>query len=136
MTSPHPRPRVIEAAFWCWMAAAVLLFLFGILTSAVYIPLAYRGAGALLAGAGAGLGYLAIRTRRGDKRFRRATMVLTIVLAVLVGLFAVLTLGPVWALIVALLVPAAICATRQAADDWFDAVDESLGDESLGDAGG
>jgi hypothetical protein len=55
---------------------------------------------------------------------------LTVALVVLVSLFMIFafySVGLIWPLAVVLLVCAAICATRQAADDWFDAVDESLG---------
>ena len=123
MTAPHPRPRVIEAAFWSWMAAAVLLVLGGLLIAASTAPIFYRGAGALFGVAGFALGYLAGRTRRGDRRFRRATVALTLVLAVLMALFAIITMGFIWLVTIVFLITAAALAVRPAANDWFDAAE-------------
>ena len=128
MTSLHPRPGVLEAAFWCWVAAAVLLVVFGIVVTATdYIPVLFRCGGAVLAVGGAALGYLAVRTRQGDRRFRRATLLLTVGMAVLAALYAIVMMGLVWPLVVLILAAAALCATRQAAQDWFDAADQPPG---------
>jgi hypothetical protein len=122
MTAPHPRPRVVEAAFWTWLAAAVLLVLGGLLiaTSSAHIPAFFRGAGALFAVTGFALGFLAGRTRQGDKRFRRAAVAMTWALAVLVTLFALMTMGFIWLVIIVLLIAAAAMALRPAASQWFD----------------
>jgi peptidoglycan/LPS O-acetylase OafA/YrhL len=129
MTAPHPRPRVVEAAFWTWLAAAVLLVLGGLLVAAssAHIPVFIRGAGALFAVAGFATGYLAGRTRQGDKRFRRATVALTLALTVLVTLFALSTLGFLWVLIIVLLITAAVLVMRPAATEWFDANEQAPG---------
>jgi hypothetical protein len=129
MTAPHPRPRVVDAAFWAWLAAAVLLVLSGLLiaTSSASIPGFFRGAGALFALAGFAMGFLAGRTRQGDKRFRRATVAMTLTLTVLVTLFALTTMGFIWLVIIVLLITAAALATRPAATDWFNAVEQPGG---------
>ena len=49
----------------------------------------YRGAGGLAAIGGAGMAFLAGRTRNGDPRFRRAAVALSLGIVVLVALFAV-----------------------------------------------
>ncbi|MBV8928686.1 MAG: hypothetical protein JO152_06150 [Mycobacteriaceae bacterium] len=130
MTASQPRPRVVDAAFWSWLAAAALLVVFGLLIALMAstpVPVFYRGAGGLFAVAGFAIGYLAGRTRRGDRRFRRATVSLTLVLAVLLTLFAVKTLGYIWLVIIVLLMTAAALAMRPAASEWFDAVDPPPG---------
>jgi hypothetical protein len=125
MTAPHPRPRVVEAAFWTWLAAAVLLVLGGLLiaTSSAHIPAFFRGAGALFAIAGFALGFLAGRTRQGDKRFRRAAVAMTWALAILVTLFALMTMGFIWLVIIVLLITATALALRPTATQWFDTVE-------------
>src|SRR5215211_448104 len=103
MTAPHRRPRIVDAAFWTWLAAAVLLVLGGLLiatSTSSQIPGFFRGTGALFAMAGFATGYLAGRTRQGDKRFRRATVALTLALILLVTLFALSTMGLIWLLII------------------------------------
>ena len=59
MTAPHQRPRVVTAAFWCWVVASVLLVMFGLLLafSQDNLPVLFRGAGALFALSGLGLGF-------------------------------------------------------------------------------
>ena len=51
MTAPHQRPRVVTAAFWCWVVASVLLVMFGLLLafSEDNLPVLFHGAGALFA---------------------------------------------------------------------------------------
>ncbi len=60
MTEPTPsspaRPRAVTVAFWCWVVAAVLLMVGGMLTATAEVPPAYRnlvvGFGAITAVAG------------------------------------------------------------------------------------
>jgi hypothetical protein len=89
----------------------------------------FRGVGALCIVLGIAIGFLAGRTRRGDKRFRRGTLALsvaTVVLllagAILVGFIslpAILSLIP--------LLVAIVAATRDSASAWFDAVEAGRG---------
>jgi uncharacterized membrane protein len=143
MTSAHPRPGIVDAAFWCWMVAAGVLILGGLLavvtTSDTFRETApgvsdaqirsiltlYRGSGAICVAMGLAIGYPAWRTRRGDKRFRRATIALSVATVVLLVVFAVL-LGylPYLAPLSAVgLIVAPVLATRHKASAWFDAVD-------------
>jgi uncharacterized membrane protein len=143
MTSAHPRPGLVDAAFWCWMAAAGVLILGGLLavitTSDNFreatpgvseeqirsILILYRGSGAICVALGLAFGYTAWRTRRGDKRFRRATIALSVATVVLLVVFAIL-LGylPYLAPLSAIgLIVAPVLATRHKASAWFDAVD-------------
>jgi hypothetical protein len=91
MTAPQPRPRVVTAAFWCWVVAAVLLIVGGLITASVSaLPVVYRGGGVVTVLAGVGMAFLAGRTRSGDTRYRRAGIALSLVIVVLVAIVAVL----------------------------------------------
>jgi len=54
------------------------------------LPMVYRGGGIITALAGAGMAYLAGRSRSGDTRYRRAAIALSLVIVVLVAIAAVL----------------------------------------------
>jgi hypothetical protein len=123
MTSANPRPRSVQVAFWSWVAAAVVLVLFGMWLLASTAPIFTRGVGVILAVAGLAVGYLAARTANGDKRFRRAAVALSLALAVLLALLAILNLRPLWLIPMVLLLAGAHAATRTSVDPWFDAVD-------------
>lgn len=143
MTSAEPRPRSVQVAFWAWLVAAILLVLAGLMLLSVRPESAHgqfqasvsedqmqtlvwfaRGVGALYIASGLAVGYLAGRTRRGHKRFRRAAVTLSYAIVLLVAAFALLFQiypVPVLLAMIALLV-AAVAATRDSADAWFDAV--------------
>jgi hypothetical protein len=121
MTSANPRPRIVEVAFWCWVVAAVLLALFGLLIATATAPLFFRCAGGLFSLAGLAFAYLAGRARRGDSRFRWAAVALALTLVLLLVLFDILLRGLVWVLIVILLLIGTFAATRDSATEWFDA---------------
>ena len=146
MTSANPRPRIVEVAFWCWMAAAVLLILAGVLemTMVKYSDLRhaypasvpdsdvksffdnYRTVAIVCAVLGMAIGYFAGRTRRGNKRFRRGTIALSVAGVVLLLAAKVLLLSAVTPLAVLAVIPllvALVAVTRDAASAWFDAVD-------------
>lgn len=145
MTAAHPRPRIVNAAFWSWLAAAVLLILGGLLAlttrfdtvrhaanpgvtdEQIHSFLAfYRAAGAICILLGAAIGYLAGRTRSGDKRFRRAAIALSLAGAVVIAVGAftqVVTLPSLLAMIA--LIAGAGLLTRPSAAAWFDAVEEA-----------
>jgi peptidoglycan/LPS O-acetylase OafA/YrhL len=91
MTAPQPRPRVVTAAFWCWVVAATLLIVGGLIAASVSaLPMVYRGGGVLTALAGAGMAFLAGRTRNGDTRYRRAAIALSLAIVVFVAIAGVL----------------------------------------------
>jgi peptidoglycan/LPS O-acetylase OafA/YrhL len=92
MTAPQSRPRVVTAAFWCWVVASFLLILGGLIAASLNLPVAFRGAGIILALAGGGLAFLTGRTRSGDTRFRRAAIALALTLILLVALAALFRL--------------------------------------------
>lgn len=121
MTATQPRPRVVAIAFWCWLAASILLILGGLLLafSQAPVPVFFRGAGVLWVVVGALLSYLAGRARSGDTRFRRAAVALSIALAVLLALFSVMTSGLVWLFVLILVLVAAVLVLRPAAQQWY-----------------
>ena len=92
MTAPQSRPRVVTAAFWCWVAASFLLLLGGLIAASLNVPVVFRGAGVIFALAGAALAFLAGRSRGGDTRFRRAALALALAIVVLVALAALFRL--------------------------------------------
>ena len=127
MTAPHPRPRVVTAAFWCWVVASALYIVGGLMAASVNIPVVYRGFAALTALAGAGMAYVAGRARTGDDRFRRAAIALSltmVVLTSLLGASAVLLGGVVATLTLVAVFPltaGTVLITRPAAVGWFQA---------------
>jgi len=120
MTAPQ-RPRVVTAAFWCWVVASVLLVMFGLLLafSEDNLPPFFRGAGALFVVSGLGLGYLSGRARLGHARYRRAAVALALAVVVLLSLFALISRGPVWLLVMILTMVGAVLMMRPPAQDWF-----------------
>jgi hypothetical protein len=106
MTAPQSRPRVVTAAFWCWVVASILLTVGGLIAASVSaLPMVYRGGGVITVLAGAGMAFLAGRSRSGDLRFRRAAVALSLAIVLLVaiasvfGVVHVLTLLAVFPLI-------------------------------------
>ena len=91
MTAPQSRPRVVTAAFWCWVVASILLIVGGVIAASVAaLPMVYRGGGVVTVLSGAGMAFLAGRTRSGDTRYRRAAVALSLVIVVLVAIVSVL----------------------------------------------
>ena len=116
MTAPQPRPRVATAAFWCWLVASILLIAGGLLAAAYGLPAVFRGTGVLTALAGAGLAFLAGRSRDGDPRFRRAAITLALTVILLVALLAVFGVVHVLTLVAVFpLIAGTILITRPAA---------------------
>lgn len=110
MNAPTPpsRPRVVDLAFWSFVVAAVIMIVGGLMASTATYDVAraaipqtmsddqvrnyltiyrYTGIGAVVA-AGA-LAFLAGRARRGDARFRLATLGLAFATFVVIGLLAI-----------------------------------------------
>ncbi|OBK70807.1 hypothetical protein [Mycobacterium sp. 1274761.0] len=120
MSAPSPRPRTVNAAFWCWAAASLLLIVGGLITASIGLPALFRGAGVLTALAGAGIAFLAGRSRVGDPRFRRAALALSMAIIVLVALLSVLGVIHILTLIAVLPLIAAIALiTRPSAADFY-----------------
>jgi hypothetical protein len=123
--SPTDRPSLVNAAFWCWVAAALLLIAGGLIAATVAIqgfPLVIRIGGAVTVLIGAVIAFLAGRTRRGDVRFRRALIALSLALVVVVGLgtaFGLLVVHFLTLLALIPLIAATACVTRPAAAAWF-----------------
>jgi nucleoside permease NupC len=116
MTAPQSRPRAVTAAFWCWVVAAILLIVGGLLTASVALPVVFRGGGVVTALAGAGMAFLAGRSRDGDTRFRRAAVALALTIVVLVALLAILCVVHVLTLVGVLpLIAGTVLITRPAA---------------------
>jgi hypothetical protein len=91
MTAPQSRPRAVTAAFWCWVAASILLIVGGLIAASVgVLPVVYRGGGVITALAGIGMAFLAGRTRGEDTRYRRAGIALSLTIVVLVAIVSVL----------------------------------------------
>jgi peptidoglycan/LPS O-acetylase OafA/YrhL len=126
MSATQPRPRVVTIAFWCWLAAAILLMMGGLLAlfSQAPVPVFFRGAGVLWIVSGAVLSFLAGRSRSGDTRFRRAAVALSIALAVLLALFSVMTSGLLWLGILVLVMVAAVLVMRPSAQEWYQPEDK------------
>jgi hypothetical protein len=122
MSAPLSRPHVVDAAFWCWLVAAILLVTLGLLLALnqANLPAFLRGAGALLAATGLALGYLAGRSRAGHARFRRAAVGLALALVVVLALFILTGGGGVlWVLPMILTMVGAVLIMRPSAQEWF-----------------
>jgi hypothetical protein len=122
MTVPQPRPRVVTAAFWCWVVSAVALVGLGLLLalSRSNVPVFFRGAGALFVVGGLALGYLAGRANAGHRALRRAAVGLALALVVLLALFCLMTQGALWLIPMILTMVGAVLMLRPTAQEWFD----------------
>lgn len=150
MTAAQPRPRIVDVAFWAWLTGAVLLIIGGLLSATTTFGTVrgrapakvtddqihtflsyYRGVGVLCVLLGLAIGYLAGQARRGDKRFRRAAVTLSLVVVVSLLACAVLRVPshPMALLGALALIVAAGLATRAPASAWFDAVEQPGGDD-------
>jgi hypothetical protein len=118
MTAPPSRPRVVTAAFWCWVVASVLLIVGGLIVASASLPPLSRGSGVITGLAGGGMAFLAGKSRTGDARYRRAAIALSLAIVVLMplvvmfGVMHLLTL-----LAVLLLIAGAVLMTRPGASN-------------------
>lgn len=120
MSAPLQRPQLVNAAFWCWVIASLMLIAGGLIVASVSLPAIFRGAGIITALAGAGMAFLARRTRAGDARFRRAAIALSLVVVVLVAVVA--AFGVVHILVLLSVIPLLVgtgMITRPAAASFF-----------------
>jgi hypothetical protein len=125
--APSNRPRIVDAAFWCWLAAAVLTAALGLLMATQNAPLFFRLAGVLLVVVGVAQGYLAGRARKRQLRFASAGVGLAMssvaFLAVLL-LFGSSLLGIAFvAAIMILMITGSVLIQRGSAQEWFEAVE-------------
>jgi hypothetical protein len=121
MTAPQQRPRAVTAAFWCWMAASVLLILGGLIVASAGLPPLSRGGGVITGLAGAGMAFLAGRSRTGDTRFRRAAVALSLAIVVLMPLVVMFGVVHVLTLLgVLLLIAGTVLITRPVVASWFE----------------
>lgn len=124
MTNSDPRPRVVTAAFWLWVVSAVLLMAYGMFVVTVELAgntTLLRISGFILIVAGAALGYVGGRGGRGDPRFMRAAVALSMALVVFLSvLLAIQLLGFLVGIIVVCLIVASGLVTRSAdAAAWY-----------------
>ncbi|MBU8819239.1 hypothetical protein [Mycolicibacterium goodii] len=92
-SEPARAKSLVETiGFTFWLVAAVLLMVGGMIAASVSLPgldtPVFRGVGVLIAVAGAGMAFLAGRSRSGDPRFRRAAIALSVAIVVIVALTA------------------------------------------------
>lgn len=118
MTAPQSRPGVVVAGFWCWVVAAVLLIVGGLITAtaSVDLPLVYRGASVLTILAGGALAFLAGKMRTGDDRYRRAAV--SLALATVLVVFWLVAFGVLFVFTLVAVVPlvaGVVLMTRPAA---------------------
>ena len=127
---PSSRPRIVDAAFWCWLGAAALTALLGLLMatqSAASTALFFRLAGGLLVVVGLVHGYLAGRARKRQLKFASAGVGLAMssvaFLAVLL-LFGSSIVGILFvAAIMILMITGSVLIQRRSAQDWFEAAE-------------
>jgi hypothetical protein len=126
MTAPEQRPRAVTAAFWCWVVASVLLILGGLIVASASLPPLSRGGGVITGLAGAGMAFLAGRSRTGDTRFRRAAVALSLTIVVLTPLVVMFGVAHVFTLLgVLLLIAGTVLITRPGASSTSDQGDEA-----------
>ncbi|ORB28927.1 hypothetical protein [Mycolicibacterium parafortuitum] len=148
MTAPTPpeRPRVVDLSFWCFMVGAVIMIVGGLMALTATYEVAraaipdtvsdedvrnyltiYRGTGIGSVLAAGALAFLAGRARRGDARFRLATLALAFATLVVLGLLA-LGIGVAQPLILLGLLPVvigALLAVQPSARQWYQREDDA-----------
>ena len=128
------RPRVVSAAYWLWLASAVLLIV--VCMIALTLPAdqirasfsseaqgnsfltVFRGLGVISGVVGLAVGLMSSHVRGGDPRFRRALVTLSGIAALLL-IFAALVFPFVPLVITIGLVLAAVLVYRPSAREWF-----------------
>ncbi|OFJ52715.1 hypothetical protein [Mycolicibacterium grossiae] len=124
----HPagpdRPRVVDFAFGCWLAGAVLVAALGLLTLTQGGHPTIVGLGVLLVAVGLAQGYLAGRTRRRHVRFANAAVGLALAAVVFLALVLLLFGGGIIdvvliAVTMACLIAGCVLIRRTAAQQWL-----------------
>lgn len=137
----HTRPKTVSVAYWLWLAASVILVLFGLLAltssgdairdrlidggtdpgnvDSFLMLLRGTGIGSVIVGIAFGL--LAGPVRAGDARFRRALVALSGVFALLQIGFVLVGLSPgILLLVPILIVGAGVLVYRASSAAWFE----------------
>lgn len=145
MTPAQPRPRIVDVAFWFWVVSAAALFLNGLagvtqrydavraaakpaLTDADVRNLVtyFRAWGVLCIVLAVGIAFLAGRTRRGDKRYRRALIALSLVSVLgAIAMASSGSVGPLLLIAALSLIVANVLIIRPTAQEWFDGADDA-----------
>jgi hypothetical protein len=123
--TPTTRPRAVNVAFGCWVAADVLTAALGMLLISLGAQVFFYAAGGLLVAVGLAHGFLAGRARSGDKRFERAGVALAlatvVLLAVLLLVGAVQLVGVlIVATIMILMITGSAMMQGKVSQAWFD----------------
>jgi hypothetical protein len=122
--TPTTRPRAVNVAFGCWVAADVLTAALGLLLITSPAPTFIRAAGGLIIAVGLAHGFLAGRARRGYKRFAYAGVGLSLAaiafLAVLLLFGASLVAILIVATIMILMITGSAMMQGKLAQAWFD----------------
>ncbi|PYE20090.1 hypothetical protein DFR67_102228 [Williamsia limnetica] len=121
---PAVPPKLVTRAYWLWMAAGVLLAVYGL--AIIIVSLVASGAGFVVFGVffaaiGAGLIVLARKAFPGDPRWRSALAVFTLMLVAL-GVLASLLVAQVAAaplLFSLFALVGSMMAYRPSAEPWF-----------------
>ncbi|WP_319450889.1 MULTISPECIES: hypothetical protein [unclassified Mycobacterium] len=120
--SPTDRPRSVNAAFLCWVVAAVLTAALGMFVISLAHVLYVQVGAAILVIVGLAQGYLAGRMRNGRLRFAYAGVGLALA-SVLYLAVLILTVGvgviPA-AVIMILLIAGAVLVRREEALTWLE----------------
>ena len=143
-----PRPKAVDVAFWLLVGAAILLVVNGLMASTLNFDAArsvadnsvsddklqsyltfQRAIGIFSIVIGAVLGLLAGKTRKGDPRFRRATIAFAVTVTVLVvGIAVLVKIIHLLALIAVLpMIFGALALTRPPVAAWFNEQDPARG---------
>jgi hypothetical protein len=126
-TSPVPskRPRIVDAAFWCWIAAAALTAAQGLWMVSQPVPLFYRLAGVILILVGLAQGYLAGRARKRRLGFASAGVGLAMASVVFLTVLLLFGGGGVVtvAAIMILMITGSVLIQRGSAQEWFEAAE-------------
>lgn len=122
------RPRIVNIAFWSWIAADVLLAAFGLLMATSSVPadqqVFIRSVGGLLVVVGVTHGFLVGRARQGNQRYAYAAVGLamaTVALLAVLLLFGASFVGILLvAVIMILMITGASLVRGKAIQAWFD----------------
>jgi len=145
MTPAQSRPRIVDVAFWFWVVSAAALFLNGLagvtqrydavraaakpaLTDGDVRNLVtyFRAWGVLCIVLAVGIAFLAGRTRRGDKRYRRALIALSLVSVLgAIAMASSGSVGPLLLIAALSLIVANVLIIRPTAQEWFDGADHA-----------